>query len=82
MTRSIATAQSELNQSLAHARIAKYIVKAHIEAARLLLDEDSLHSLQETARALGSDVATIESYLAQFGRIGFGNKRFAVQKKS
>jgi hypothetical protein len=59
---------------------AKVIVMHNVEVARLLMDESQLHELQNFALKSGSDIATIEGGLSEFERLGFGNKRFAINK--
>lgn len=59
----------------------KNIVGAQVKIARLLMSEEDMHELQDLALKVGSDTATVEQDLAEFGRIGFGSKRFAVIKK-
>jgi hypothetical protein len=78
MTRSILTAKSELNQAMQHAKIARAIVKANIDSARLLIDEDDLRELKAAALEAATALATIESYLGSFTRVSVSSKKFAV----
>lgn len=81
MTSNIQTAKKHLTMSMANAKIAKAIIGHNVEQARILMDEATLHDMQTLALEASSAVATIESNLAMFARVGFNSKKFAVTKK-
>jgi predicted metallo-beta-lactamase superfamily hydrolase len=60
---------------------AKIIIAHHVETARLLMDDKQFHELQVIALKIGSDIATIETYLNEFERVGMHSKKFIPAKK-
>lgn len=70
----------ELRKAGAQIKLVKAVLKTVVDEARVLLDEDKLHEIKDEALTIGSDVATIEAYLNDFEKIGFGQRRFAVKK--
>ena len=72
--RNLAAAIVEIKQ-------AKSVIEAIVMQGRILPLEEEIHELQEMARILGNDIATIESNLSDFGRVGFNGARFAVTEK-
>ena len=70
--------KSRLRVVLPLIKEASAITKAIVDNARVLLDEDERGELVELAKEIGSCNATIESKLAQFGRMAVGSRRFCV----
>lgn len=75
---------SEVKARLARAIEASSYAKKEIEfmtrEGRQLLGEKELNHLKDLVLILGNDACVMESNLSEFGRIGFGANRFAVQK--
>jgi hypothetical protein len=58
----------------------KVLINNHVETARILLNEETIHELKDLSLKIGSDTATIEGDLNEFERLGIGNKRFVIIK--
>lgn len=73
--------RARLKVALPLIREASQISTMIVENARLLLDEAEREELQKIAQEIGAYNATVETNLAQFGRLGFNGKKFVVLRE-
>jgi hypothetical protein len=61
---------------------AKAIIGIEVERGRILPSVELVYAIDSLLREVGSDIATMENDMRQFGRQSVGAKRFIVREKA
>ncbi len=73
----ISKTKADLAVAIVHAKKARQSIESAITGG-YLPKADDLHALKDLVLILGNDVASADSFLGSYQRIGFGSERFVA----
>ncbi len=73
----ISKTKANLGKAIVHAKAARQEIEGAIQGG-YLPKADDLHALKDLVLILGNDVASADSFLGSYQRIGFSSERFVA----
>jgi hypothetical protein len=81
MTGSVRDIKSHLAEAVVAAKKAKAAIRFITQQGRLLMAEADFHQIQEQVLILGNDAGTMDTFLAEWHRMGVSGKSFVAARE-